>query len=151
MKDLNLTSYDWSKFYFWDESKYTRNLVIEHENFEIMILCWNKGINSAIHDHPSDGCWIVGIEGSILEQKYTKSNEGKMIKNSEDIIRKGDISWMHDSIGFHRVGNASKEEGAVTLHIYSPPIKKCNAYDEDGNAISRKSFYYSIKGEKVIN
>jgi hypothetical protein len=36
-----------------------------------------------------------------------------------------------DEDGFHRVGNKSHVDGAVTLHLYSPPFSKCRKFDDD--------------------
>ena len=35
-----------------------------------------------------------------------------------------------DSIGLHQVRNPSNVEGAVSLHLYYPPITKCQKYDD---------------------
>ena len=151
LRELDLSQYSWSKYYFTEDKKYTRNLVCEGENFEIMILCWSKGVKSVIHDHPTNGCFIVGIEGEILEKKYVIDSDKKLKLVSEANVKKGDVSWMHDSQGLHSVGNPSEDLNAVTLHIYCPPILRANAYSEDGSKILRKSTYYSVHGKIVEN
>jgi cysteine dioxygenase len=35
----------------FSEKRYARNLVYKDRHFEIMIMCWNAGQRSSIHDH----------------------------------------------------------------------------------------------------
>lgn len=49
---------DWSKYAFYDEHKYKRNLVHEHEKYNVMILCWAPGVKSSIHDHAGSHCFM---------------------------------------------------------------------------------------------
>ena len=40
------------------------------------------------------------------------------------------VSVFLDSIGLHRVENPSHTDRAVSLHLYSPPIVMCQAFDQ---------------------
>lgn len=40
-----------------------------------MILCWNEGQSSAIHDHADSHCFLKVLKGSLLEVKYAMPNE----------------------------------------------------------------------------
>lgn len=53
------------KYAFWDPSKlYTRNLVAtDGKNYTVLLLCWNPGRESPIHDHPCEGCWVKTVSG----------------------------------------------------------------------------------------
>ena len=54
---------------------YTRNLVAtDNETFTLLLICWNPGKESPIHDHPCDGCWVRVCQGKIEETRY-KINE----------------------------------------------------------------------------
>jgi cysteine dioxygenase len=44
--------------------------------FSLMLLCWNPGKFSPIHDHPSDGCWLRVLEGAVQEVRYGMETEG---------------------------------------------------------------------------
>lgn len=44
-------SEDWKKFMFWNPHKYARNLIEITPLFEAILLCWNEGQESPIHDH----------------------------------------------------------------------------------------------------
>lgn len=148
---LKLDRLDWSKYFFFENSNYTRNAVIHNELFSLIILCWDKGASSAIHDHPCEGCWIVGIEGSIEEIRYVQLNDGKLKEENSFILNPGEMNWMHDSIGFHKVRNSSATEKAVTLHIYSPPFQMCKGMKEDGQFWFCEPKFYSINCKIVEN
>ena len=51
---LDLGSGEWRKYALFDSSKhYTRNLIAtDDETFTLLLLCWNPGKESPIHDHP---------------------------------------------------------------------------------------------------
>ena len=54
-----------------------------------------------------------------------------------------------DSLGLHRVRNPSNVKGAVSLHLYSPPITKCQKFDDNtGNAQTVPCKFYSVKGKR---
>lgn len=60
---LVLESADVAPYAFWDPDKlYTRNLVAtDSKNYTILLLCWNPGKESPIHDHPCEGCWVKTV------------------------------------------------------------------------------------------
>jgi len=146
---LKLKSLDWSKYIFFVEGTYTRNAVIHNDAFTILVLCWAKGCKSPIHNHPCDGCFILGLDGELEETRYEqKKNDKSLVMTERSLIRKGDITWMHDYIGYHKVSNVS-EADAVTLHIYYPPFNTCKAYNLEGEDWNCYPKFYSINGEKV--
>jgi cysteine dioxygenase len=147
LRNLSPSKYDWRKFTFCSNNTYTRNLVIGNGVFEMLIICWDKNSKSPIHDHPSDGCWFAGIEGQVFEEKYFKNEKGILQMNSKQHLSKGQVGYMHDLLGFHAVGNPSLESIAVTLHIYSPPIKRCSIFKENGTSEHKVPSYYSKYGK----
>ena len=150
LKRLSLENFDFSKYIFWEEGTYTRNAVIHTDDFSMLLLCWSKGCKSAIHDHPCDGCFIVGIQGELEETKYVKCKDTNALKETSKVnVKKGDITWMHDYLGFHKVSNLSETEGAITLHIYHPPFNVCKGYDVKGENWTCYPTFYSIHGEKI--
>lgn len=106
---------------------YTRNLVAsDGENFTLLLLCWNAGVSSKIHDHPCDGCFVKTVKGSIRETRYAMHPETNTIEQiAEACTEEGEVTYMDDSIGLHKVGAASDKECALTLHLYTPPYNKC--------------------------
>lgn len=53
-------------------SRYTRNLVdAGNGRFNLMILCWNEGQSSTIHDHSDSHCFMKMLSGGLTEIKYS--------------------------------------------------------------------------------
>src|SRR5437899_2784710 len=75
---------DWMEYERYSEISYTRNLVFRNDCFEIMVICWNSGQRSCIHDHPSNGCFLKVLKGDLIEESY-KMVDGKpaLVKTTE--------------------------------------------------------------------
>lgn len=55
-----------------------------------------------------------------------------------------------DTMGLHRVENASHTDKAVSLHLYCPPFEECSTFNQQtGHETMAKSTFWSIYGEKV--
>lgn len=129
---------------------YTRNLIAtDHESFTLLLLCWNPMKESPIHDHPCDGCWLRVLQGCVQECRYRESSHGLELTD-ETICQKGEVCFIEDSLGYHKVGNPGNEI-AVTLHLYAPPFASCRLWkDADAIQSTRSNIcYYSMYGEKV--
>lgn len=157
--DMNTTDVSQSelnRFVFFDNEKnYTRNLIAtDHETYALMVLCWNKGKSSPIHDHPCDGCWVKVLQGTIEESRYVQDEQTQRLTETHKMrCSKDEISFMHDSMGLHKIGNPSQDIDAITLHLYAPPIDKCRVYFDDSDGAAKSSVavscYYSEFGSKV--
>lgn len=142
------------KYCQFDKDKpYTRNLIAtDSKRYSLMLLCWNKGKCSPIHDHPCDGCWVKLIQGSVLEVRY-KCENGKMVQTEELVLEGNDsVSFMHDSMGYHKVGNPSDSMDAITLHLYAPPFDQCRLWldtEDASNSRKAQTCFYSEYGQRV--
>ncbi|CAK4086483.1 unnamed protein product [Aphanomyces euteiches] len=138
------------RYAHFDPSRnYTRNLIAtDNETYALMLLCWNKGKYSPIHDHPSDGCWVRHIQGAVHEVRYR--NVGTHLEEiSQALVTEG-VTYMDDLIGLHKIGNPSDSEDAITLHLYAPPYDKCRLWfnPEDATKVSTAvATFYSEFGE----
>ena len=150
---------------------YTRNLIAtDDETFTLLLLCWNPGCESKIHDHPCDGCWLQVLKGEVNEcrYKYPSQDTSTVMGNEEmgeittrangsDHLRcvadetfvEGQVAFIKDSIGLHKVGNPSTVTPAVTLHLYSPPFKNCRVWVVDDQDSEKSSSNVTNKCSKV--
>ncbi|RYG52953.1 hypothetical protein EON66_09275 [archaeon] len=118
-----------------------RNLIATNEDFTLMLLCWNAGRASPIHDHPGHGCWMRVVDGSVTETRYRCDGElNKMVQTSFAQANAGDVIYIDDNIAFHKVGNPSETELAFSLHLYSPPFNSCSIWLEDTPADKVRCF-----------
>jgi cysteine dioxygenase len=111
---------------------YTRNLVSQgNKMFNLMILCWNEGQGSPIHDHSAAHCIVKVLDGSLAESLYEwpSATTGISLKKTSQFDA-GQVTYMHDKIGLHAITNPSKSKKAVSLHLYSPPFEYCKTFCE---------------------
>ncbi|KAF0704761.1 Aste57867_7262 [Aphanomyces stellatus] len=125
---------DLKRYAHFDPSRnYTRNLIsTDNESYALMLLCWNKGKYSPIHDHPSDGCWVRHVQGTLNEVRYW--NDGEKLVETSNVLITGGVSYMDDSLGLHKIGNPSSDVDAITLHLYAPPYDKCRLWFDPADA-----------------
>lgn len=69
--------------------RYTRNLVdAGNGKFNLMVLCWNLGNASPIHDHADSHCFMKMLSGELTEIRYawpeTQSTLGHSITAGND-------------------------------------------------------------------
>eukprot|EP00565_Helicotheca_tamesis_P009087 CAMPEP_0185728490 /NCGR_PEP_ID=MMETSP1171-20130828/3812_1 /TAXON_ID=374046 /ORGANISM="Helicotheca tamensis, Strain CCMP826" /LENGTH=246 /DNA_ID=CAMNT_0028397205 /DNA_START=124 /DNA_END=864 /DNA_ORIENTATION=- len=144
LRQVVLSEEDWKRYALFDPTKnYTRNLIsTDDSTYTLIMLCWNPGKESPIHDHPCDGCWMQVCQGSVRECRYEKVNE-KTVKdvmndrlwcNSRHTYHEGQLAYIDDFMGYHKVGNPSETVPAVTLHLYCPPFDKCKIWLDPDHA-----------------
>jgi predicted metal-dependent enzyme (double-stranded beta helix superfamily) len=143
-----LTRKEWQKYAFFDESRpYTRNLIAtDSETYTLLLLCWNPGQESPIHDHPCDGCWLHVLQGDVRECRYDQ--ELRCV--SDETFNEGQLGYITDSMGYHKVGNPTNDS-SVTLHLYSPPFQQCRIWcsDDAQNPSHASSPNYSEYGRVI--
>lgn len=209
IKNANIPEDEWRPYAFFHKSKYTRNLIASGDNYDMILLCWNKGMASAVHDHGGSNCWMKCLHGDMRETLY-ENHEGKplhVLKKSD--LAAGQLAYIHgksngllfpiyftfivlmfdenslfcsayslsgvhfppfvfgitcfssfsffsflftvlraDSLGLHKVENTVKDEVAVSLHIYSPPITRCKKFNpRTGAAFECGMQFFSKYGE----
>lgn len=151
LKDLTLSDEDIRPFETWKpEKRYTRNLIAtDDRNFTILLLCWNEGAESCVHDHANvNGCFVKGLRGSGCETRFTWEEDSKELRNEiATVFTAGDVSFMHDNYGVHKISNCSSTERLTTLHIYTPPYQKCGVYVSGQPKSSCSACYDSVVGK----
>ena len=45
-----------------------------------MLLCWEKGQKSPIHDHSGSNCWVKVLDGQVEESLYDLAEDGVTTK-----------------------------------------------------------------------
>lgn len=105
---VNFSTSELNTYTYWDyEKAYTRNLAYtDHKHYTLLILCWNGGKESKIHDHPVDGCFVKTLRGCLKETRYRSIDE-KITKTGVSFMNEGQIAWIDDSIGLHKVTSTS--------------------------------------------
>jgi cysteine dioxygenase len=109
---------DYKKYIEIDKNKkYTKKLIYRNESFEIFIITWNIDVQSNIHDHSENGCFLKLLEGSLTENRYGVKTKELF---SSKCIEKNEITYIDNNIGLHDIINNNKNNISVSIHVYSP-------------------------------
>lgn len=147
---INLPSSAFEPFCSWSNKSYTRNCIVENEKFELILLCWEKGQLTPIHDHGGEECWVKIIQGEFKETIYKLNETGELHTVKTSISKTGDTSYMIDFMGCHRLEN--KHNGrSMSLHLYAKPIKNCQLFDENSGKFVRKNLAYCTVSDLMAN
>src|SRR5262249_39735301 len=57
-------------FLFYAATHYTRNLIYKCPLFELLVICWDVGQKSRIHNHHNQNCWMAATIGRLAVQNY---------------------------------------------------------------------------------
>ena len=108
---------------------YRRNTISRSDQYELLALCWRSGHVTPIHDHQGSSCAFRVIEGRGTEIRYKKTASGLVCPVGCVDMSPGYVCAAQDD-DIHQVANMQAPGvDLVTLHIYSPPIKKMHTYD----------------------
>ncbi|KAI9692742.1 MAG: hypothetical protein M1820_009385 [Bogoriella megaspora] len=148
---------EWRHFAIADSSvSYTRNLVDSgNGKSNLLILVWNPGRGSPVHDHADSHCIMKILKGSLKETLYSMpdpvKSPGPLTIKKETIYGEGEVTYMSDDLGLHRVSNPHPTELAVSVHLYTPPNAAKHGFHifnaETGKATACKQGQYTtIRG-----
>lgn len=156
----------WHQYAFADPSRnYTRNLVDEgNGKSNLLLIVWNPGKCSPIHDHANAHCVMKVLKGTLKETLYAMPPDSESRESSrsstppqpirETTYHENQVTYVSDKIGLHKVLNPSPNEVAVSLHLYTPPHAAnfgFNLFDEKtGKATHiQQAGFYSDRGKVV--
>lgn len=132
---LELSEEDLKSFGNFDKEKYCRNLVSRDENFEVLLLCFESGQRTPIHDHAGSACGVKVIQGEGVETVFKKSDGGWLYPTGSHRLPKNGVVGSVD-MDIHRLSNLQGMEGRlITLHVYSPPLGEVSNYSIDDNSV----------------
>ena len=141
LNNFDFDAIDFSSFESWSPKKYTRNCMHKDAEFELLLLCWDEGQETAIHDHDGEDCWVYLLKGEMEEVYYNLDNSNHLREDRSHSILPHQISFMNDRIGFHKLINNFKGK-SMSLHLYAKPIQQCNFYCETSEQFMERKLNY---------
>jgi cysteine dioxygenase len=129
----------------FSEKRYARNLVHKTSGFEIMIMCWNAGQRSSIHDHAGSLGGLKILSGALTESLFEKAPNG-MIKSLSSVDYPVSATRVEETSLIHQISNLQSEKRqAISVHIYVPPLLRMNVYSlEDPSVKNILPQYFSF-------
>ena len=145
-----------TKYFHWNPEFYTRNLVYKDDRFEMMVICWEKGQVSRVHNHSEQKCWMTVPVGRLQGQNfavadidesrgYCKLVETDTFELSDCLAAKVELEEP-----IHQVLNLPEyDERAASVHIYSKPYDRCLSYCRDTDTFKEVELFYTSIGGKL--
>ncbi len=149
IKNINIPPNDYATFASWSKECYTRNCIIDTEEFELILLCWEKDQVTPIHDHGGEECWVKAVQGEFKETIYQLNEKEELEEVRSAISKTGDITYMVDFMGCHRLENLSNGR-SMSLHFYAKPIRSCQLFDEKTKTFVRKDLEYNTISDLMV-
>ncbi len=114
---------------------YTRTCVHRAARFEVLLLNWDAGAVSPVHDHGGQHCWMLVVEGRLLVDDYVRLDHGdvpgaaRVAPRGSRVMPPGALDLRSGPFDLHRV-SALPDGPALTLHVYAGPLTEFLVYDE---------------------
>ena len=110
-----ITSDNFYKIDF-NEYNYFKYPFLKTDLLTAYLIIWNYNAETNIHTHPSNGCYILNLDGKWEETIYNTKNVEKRI------IHGRDVCFINNEIGSHKVKFIESDFSKVgfSLNIYSP-------------------------------
>ena len=103
--------------------KYNKINLLSTDKYDVFLICWKAGQATNIHDHPSGGCLMKIISGTLLEENY-RSTTGEFLYPRT--LFAGNYAFKTGDLVVHRI---TAMEDTVSLHVYYPGGYVANIYD----------------------
>ena len=90
------------------------------------------------------------LRGCIRESRYIVDETlDRMIPEKTRFYTEGQVSWMSDDLGLHKIGNPAAS-GSVSLHLYTPPFSSCRVWNDESTSLNgfemSKVGFFSVLG-----
>jgi cysteine dioxygenase len=114
---------------------YTRTCAYRDDCFEIVLLNWDRGAASPIHDHGDQHCWMMVLQGGLWVEDYVRLDAAdvpgfaRVERRDTRALGKGEMDLRSGRFDLHRV-TAANRATTVTLHLYGAPLRSFLVYDE---------------------
>ena len=128
----------------FDAAHYVRHPILLWEDWEVMVIGWEPGQVTPIHDHRGVLGGMAILSGNIVEERFTVPNDLPQLADSR-VRPEGDLSETGPT-ALHRLIPRSR---AVSLHIYRPPLRTMGIWDARGGFQEIRPSEFDV-GEEVI-
>ena len=121
----------WRHLVEHNADKRTYGLIWDDEDVNAWVLCWSEDHDTGFHDHDISAAAIAVIEGHVREDRL------RLDGGPREVIYGAGTSFSVPADAIHRVLHAG-DGPAVTVHAYSPPLRKQGAYSLAADGILQR-------------
>jgi cysteine dioxygenase len=124
--------------------RYMRHPILLWGDWEVMLIAWQSGQITPIHDHRGVLGGMVILSGALVEERFsTPTGRPEISDNRKRPV--GDLSDIGPAVLHRLTGLTSR---AVSLHVYRPPLRTMGIWDGNG-MISIMPSAFDV-GEEVL-
>ncbi|MCB0497590.1 MAG: cysteine dioxygenase family protein [Cyclobacteriaceae bacterium] len=105
----------WADYTHPAQDGYGRKLAYQTDKYEIMVMTWNPGDYSSVHDHGYTQWGAVQVFGNVMHQTFSNTGERFRLSKKE-ILPYGSIAKVNNAL-IHQMGNVTTNP-YLTLHMY---------------------------------
>ncbi len=135
LSQLDVSIEDLRDFVHFGTATYRRNLVCEGEHYELLCICWRSGQRSPVHNHASSTCGLRILQGTVTETTFDATPCGQVKAGGSKDLHVGLVTASQDE-QTHQISNLQTAgDDLVTLHIYSPPLRRMDTFSILGDKI----------------
>jgi hypothetical protein len=96
---------------------YTKNYLIQSQDYDVVQMNWEKGSKTKLHDHPEIGCHLLVLKGMLEETFFGDEVVKTILKPNDASFRKGQDKHIIEAL-----------EDTVSIHVYLPGNYKPNYF-----------------------
>ena len=149
MRESDIPVSEYERYYHWNDERYTRNLLVRNDKFELVLICWEKGQTSYIHDYDAHDAWVHPISGMLREECYVKDEKtGNLEKVSSVQLGPKDFNYMGGVVNIHSYRNENAGR-SVSLHLYAKPVDEWTIYTDEGEIKHTEVWWDGIRESKA--
>jgi hypothetical protein len=124
--------------------RYMRHPILLWDDWEVMLIAWESGHVTPIHDHRGVMGGMAVLSGTLAEERFMTPHERpELVENRQR--PEGDLSDIGPTV-LHRLTPATGR--AISLHVYRPPLRTMGIWDASG-LISIMPSAFDV-GEEVL-
>lgn len=128
----------------YDPLRYVRHPVLLWEDWEVMLIGWEAGQITPIHDHRGVLGGMAILSGNVVEERFTVPKDLPELADSR-VRPEGDLSETGPTI-LHRLIPRSR---AVSLHVYRPPLRTMGIWDTREGFLEIRPSEFDV-GDEVV-
>lgn len=122
---------------------YARNFVCRTPQFELLVLCWEPGQATTVHDHAGSLNFIRVHRGELTSRLFVKKSDGQGLDLASEEALGPVASTGVDRLEIHQLANTTRDR-LVTVHVYAPPLKELRVYDVETGSTQKLPLRYTV-------
>ncbi len=129
----------------FDPGRYVRRRLYRDEDFELLLLCWEPGQATPIHDHEGQRGWLSVQYGALaVEEFQTQDQEGRLVEGRVLRLRAVGLKGIEagqalvEAVSADTIHRVWAPRGrTLSLHVYARPLDSFLVFDPRVSAFKR--------------